>query len=130
MKEVGGRFFLRMNDRPISFSDGCLVIDGEEVIQRVGIHYVVHSHNKAQFCGRPDVENENALAARDRLAKVAGLLNEGKQLQAIFLASSINWLSHNRVSDTRKANFNPAEPRQSGKWSRERDPGRRITLEW
>jgi len=52
------------------------------------------------------------------IGEIAQLLNEGRQFEAVLIASSIYLVWNDHVAEARKANFNPAEPRQSGQWAR------------
>lgn len=115
MKEINGRFLHKANHRTVSFSDGCLLIDGKEVIKKIGNRFVSCETKRAKNCESLAAESDSVL--RNQLAKIAHLLSEGRQFEAVVIASSTSWVKGDGDAEARKANFNPAEPRQSGEWS-------------
>ena len=116
MQEDNGRFLRPKKQNSIRLTPDGMSVDGTTVIRKSLEKGT--SQTNFEICERPEFGGGDPI--RERLAKIARCLAEGRQAEAIFLATIAPWRLEQSGPGTEiaKANFNPAEPRNRGEWSK------------
>lgn len=112
MREENGRFLRKAPSSDVEITPDGFFVGSVSVVQKVDGRFMP----RAELFGSKPLES----VFRGRLEKIARLLDEGKQAEAMFLASTVNWVGLEKTVHPAcfsKANFDSSEPRDDrGRW--------------
>lgn len=117
MSEVNGRFLRTKVCNTVTFDRSGMAINGLNVItMSAGLNTPRYYEEIRSIFGK----SNDIISICEKLSKIARYLNEGRQAEAILLATTASWdlPTVSPEDDLTKANFDPSEPRTHGRWSK------------